>query len=144
MHLNHWKFNSCLLLLLLLFIKRPQKWISVFSRASRWAPEVKGHPAARLSLTCGRLCVGRGSSSTAARAGRSARRRPGFLPRSHPSAGWALKDETHGILWVRHIGRAALTANLACRATDVFFSFIFFFIFIGVMSSSDNKDRAQR
>lgn len=46
-----------------------------------------------LSLTCGHLCVDTSSSSTAAREGQSIKRRPGFQPRSHPSAGWALKDE---------------------------------------------------
>lgn len=62
-----------------------------------WAPIVDHRDEdTHLSLTCGRLCVDRGSSSTAARAGQSVKRRPEFQPQSHPSAGWALKDEMQG------------------------------------------------
>lgn len=64
-----------------------------------------------LSLTCGRLCADTGSSSTAARAGQSVKRRPGFQPRSHPSAGWALKEEMQGILGVPHWPSKTLNAS---------------------------------
>lgn len=56
-----------------------------------------------MSLTCGRLCVDRGSSRRAARAGRSTGRRPDFPLRSPPSAGSALKDEVQVILGVSHL-----------------------------------------
>lgn len=65
-----------------------------------------------LLLTCGRLCVDRGSSSTAARGGQSVKRRPGFQPQSHPSAGWALKDEMQGNLGVPHWRSKTLNASL--------------------------------
>lgn len=64
-----------------------------------------------LSLTCGRPCVDTGSSSTAAKGGRSVKRRPGFQPQSHPSAGWALKDEMQGILGVPHWRSKTLNAS---------------------------------